>query len=123
MAVATSEEGSTVTAGIVWGWLRNKVSGARYGGLVCEYSGALSKKEAEKQLSRSLAELYSNGYCDEFLMEETRSAVVSFTPAKRYGTAVAALGFLTYVWPVIESGPGMAWSAGAVCGTETECCT
>ncbi|HUV08682.1 MAG TPA: pyruvoyl-dependent arginine decarboxylase [Spirochaetia bacterium] len=103
MAVANSECNSRATAGIMWGWLHSKVSGERYGGLVCEYSGTLETNDAEQQLHDSLEELYTNGYSEDFSLVEVRRVLESFVPTKRFGTAVVTLCFLNYIWPVLES--------------------
>jgi arginine decarboxylase len=103
MAVANANAGTRATAGIIWGWLFNKSTGERHGGLVCEYNGSLPEAEAQSQLEESLRELYTNGYSGDFEMEGTRLALLSFVPEKRFGTALVSLCFLNYLWPVLGS--------------------
>jgi len=101
MAVATANAGTRATAGITWGWLFDKSTGERHGGLVCEYNGSLPEADAESQLADSLQELYTNGYAEDFELEGTRLHMRSFVPEKRFGTAVVSLCFLNYLWPVL----------------------
>jgi arginine decarboxylase len=88
MAVANANAGTRATAGIIWGWLFDKSTGERHGGLVCEYNGSLPEAEAAGQLAESLQELYTNGYS---------------VPEKRFGTVLVSLCFLNYLWPVLGS--------------------
>src|SRR3990167_8165445 len=46
MATATSEKGKRATAGIIFGWLYDKKTNEKYGGLVCEYHGEETEAEA-----------------------------------------------------------------------------
>ncbi|MBN1534268.1 MAG: pyruvoyl-dependent arginine decarboxylase [Spirochaetes bacterium] len=100
MAVANADRGERATAGIVYGWLHEREGGGRYGGLVCEYNGVKSEREAREQLRDSLMELYENGYSERFRMGEVSMISESFVPAKRYGTALVALCFLNYLIPL-----------------------
>lgn len=103
MAVSTSRGGKRATAGIIWGWLHDRESGTKHGGLVCEYNGSLPRDRAEKQLRQSLHELYENGYSEEFRLEEPEFYVESFIPRKRYGTAVVSLCFLNHYIPLLRT--------------------
>src|SRR3989338_1651839 len=57
-AIANSPKVERATAGIVVGWLYNKKTNERYGGLVCEYNGSFNEEEAKQSLGMSLEELY-----------------------------------------------------------------
>ena len=103
MATANANAGTRATAGIIWGWLFDKSTGERHGGLVCEYNGSLPEAEAASQLEDSLQELYINGYCEDFELEGTRLHMRSFVPEKRFGTVLVSLCFLNYLWPVLGS--------------------
>ncbi len=100
MAVANSENGVRATAGIIYGWLYDRITGERYGGLVCEYNGDKEEADAESQLRASLRELYENGYSERFDMDDITLISESFIPEKKYGTAVVALCFLNYLIPL-----------------------
>jgi arginine decarboxylase len=103
MAVANANAGTRATAGIIWGWLFERSTGERHGGLVCEYNGSLPESEAQSQLEDSLQELYTNGYSEHFELEGTRLHLRSFVPEKRFGTVLVSLCFLNYLWPVLGS--------------------
>jgi arginine decarboxylase len=102
MAVAHSKKGVPATAGIIYGWLYDKMTGEKYGGLVCEHNGNYSEKEIEKLLRLSLNELYINGFDDKYYLKDTRLMIESFTPKKEYGTALVAVCFKNYVFPIMN---------------------
>ncbi len=102
MAAAHGESGTRVTAGIIFGWLYNRQSGEKYGGLVCEHNGAYPRQEIEDLLHSSLQELYINGFEEEFELKEFKIITESFVPHKKFGTALVALCFTNYIYPVIS---------------------
>ncbi len=102
MATSTAQQGKRATAGIIYGFLYNKMTGKKYGGLVCEYNGEYSEEEAQKELRASLEELYTNGYSEDFELRDIHVTTESFIPKKKYGTSIVALCFTNYVYPVIE---------------------
>ncbi|TFH38279.1 MAG: arginine decarboxylase [Bacteroidia bacterium] len=102
MAVANGMKGERVSAGIIYGWLVDRKSGQRYGGLVCEHNGNYPEEELDEKLNASLQELYVNGFEEDFLMQEIYTIKQSFVPRKTYGTALVALCFTNYFYPIIE---------------------
>lgn len=102
MSVCHAEKGERATAGIIYGWLNEKISGRRYGGLVCEHYGNYDEKELERRLKASLEELYWNGFSDSYLLDDIHILSESFIPRKNYGTALVALCFTSYYYPVIK---------------------
>ncbi|PIZ95895.1 MAG: arginine decarboxylase [Candidatus Magasanikbacteria bacterium CG_4_10_14_0_2_um_filter_37_12] len=102
MAVADGKKGERCTAGITWGWLYNKTTGEKYGGLVCEYHGSIPKDEAVAQLLSSLDELYV-AFTDTYDLKNIENVTESFVPEKAYGTALVALGFTSYLVPCLDS--------------------
>ena len=98
-AVANSEKGQRATAGIIFAWLFDKITGERYGGLVCEYNGHDEVQVAEELLRASLNELYTNGYDDKFDLKDHTLNTRTFIPTKKHGTALVAVCFLNYVYP------------------------
>lgn len=102
MAVANAKRNERATAGIIFGWLFHKQTKEKYGGLVCEYNGELSKQEAGEQLQASLQELYTNGYSDDYELKNITLISESFTPRKKFGTAIVALCFTSYLFPTID---------------------
>lgn len=100
MAAANADCGQRATAGIVFGWLFDRQTGEKYGGLVCEYHGDLSEEDATESLRLSLNELYTNGYSEKFLLKEDKVIMRSFVPQKKFGTALVSLCFTDYLYPV-----------------------
>ena len=101
MAVENVEKGYRGTAGIVFGWIYDKKTQEKYGGLVCEYHGPLTEVEAGKELRESLNELYINGFNDEFNLKDIQYVSQSIIPKKKFGTALVSLCFVNYVFPQI----------------------
>ena len=102
MAVADARKGENATAGIIYGWLYDKKSQEKYGGLVCEYNGHKTEAEATSQLRDSLQELYVNGFSDDYDLKDIRCITEHFIPKKEYGTALVSLCFVNYLYPVIN---------------------
>ncbi|MGC9331431.1 MAG: pyruvoyl-dependent arginine decarboxylase [Bacteroidales bacterium] len=101
MAVATGNRGERVSAGIIYGWMKNRITGKRYGGLVYEHNGTYDLNELHRLLHASLDELYYNGFDEEFELLEPTIVSESFVPEKRFGTALVAICFVNYLYPVI----------------------
>ncbi|MBW2973624.1 pyruvoyl-dependent arginine decarboxylase [Candidatus Woesearchaeota archaeon] len=101
MACANAKKGERATAAIIFGWLYSKTTGEKYGGLVCEYNGNKTEQEAIEELKASLAELYENGYSEEFDLREIETHSKSFVPEKNFGTALVSLCFVNYEHPVL----------------------
>jgi len=100
MATSSCKKGEHCTAGIIFGWLYNKQTGEKYGGLVCEYNGPLSLQVAESQLKESLMELYTNGFSEEYDLRDIHLISDSMVPDKEYGTVLVALCFVNYQVPL-----------------------
>ena len=100
MAVSSGETGKRLTAGIIYGGLYNKVTGKKYGGLVAEYSGHEPDEDAKRSLKSSLDELYENGFSEDYALKDIRMQTRSFIARKKFGTAIVALGFKDYIYPI-----------------------
>jgi len=103
MAVSTCSRNERATAGIIYGWLYDKQTNEKFGGLVCEYNCNDSEESVSKGLHASLDELYCNGFSDQFYLKDKEIIVRSIVPEKKYGTSLVAIGFTTYEVPVSES--------------------
>ncbi len=101
-AVSNAKSGERATVGIIYGWLHNKITKEKYGGLVCEYNGDLTKEDAEAELRLSLNELYTNGFSEEYDLLDIELMMESFIPKKKFGTALVSLCFTSYVIPILE---------------------
>ena len=101
MANSTATKGKRATAGIIFGWLYDKSTGKKLGGLVCEYNENGTEEEAEDNLRKSLQVLYENGYSDRYHLKDTKLITKSFVAKKKHATALVALCFVNYVFPVL----------------------
>ncbi|MFH1439584.1 MAG: pyruvoyl-dependent arginine decarboxylase [Candidatus Woesearchaeota archaeon] len=101
MAVSDAKKGERASVGIIFGWLHDKETGEKYGGLVCEYHGDLTEEEVGQQLNMSLQELYTNGFSEQYEIREIVLNTNSIVPEKKYGTALVALCFTNYVIPLV----------------------
>lgn len=102
MTCANAEKGQTATVGIIFGWLYDRTTGEKYGGLVCEYNGHDTEEFAVNNLRASLKELYTNGFDDKYELRDIKVISRSFVPEKKFGTALVALCFTNYVYPVVD---------------------
>ena len=102
MAVANGSKGERLTAGIIIGWLYNKKTGEKFGGLVSEFNGSFPEEVIKQQLKDSLQEIYENGFSDKYELKETKTIVKTFVSEKQYGTALVAICFSSYEYPVKE---------------------
>ncbi len=101
MSVCNANKGEHATAGIIYGWLYDKKSNQKYGGLVCEHYGNYGINELHARLEASLDELYYNGFSDQYQLRDIEKYTESFIPEKAHGTALVALCFVNYVFPII----------------------
>ncbi len=99
MAVAHANKGEMVSAGIIYGWLYDRETNEKYGGLVCEHNGNYTEDEITKLLKASINELYTNGFSERFDLRDINVISESITAEKQYGTALVALCFTSYVYP------------------------
>jgi arginine decarboxylase len=100
MACSNAKKGQTATAGIIFGWLFDKKTGEKYGGIVCEYSENGTEEEAKEKLKASLNELYRNGFSGDYELRDVNLITRSFVPEKNFGSALVALCFVNYLYPV-----------------------
>jgi arginine decarboxylase len=103
MAVSSGARGERVSAGIAYAWLTDKKSHKRYGGLVCEHNGNFTEGELERLLRSSINELYTNGFEERFSLGDLNIIKRSFVPLKTYGTALVALCFTSYFYPILRT--------------------
>jgi len=101
MACCNSKKGERATAGIIYGWLYDKITGEKAGGLVCEYSEHGTEEEAKKTLQASLNELYAEDIKKKYTLKDIELYARSFVPKKNFGTALVALCFVNHEVPVL----------------------
>jgi arginine decarboxylase len=106
MAVSNAKKGERATAGVIFGWIHNKETGEKIGGMVCEHNGNYTEEEIREKLNASLNEMFTE-YCkkyDSFNAFELRDITItieSIVPEKNYGTAMVVLCFVNYVYPIV----------------------
>lgn len=100
MAQADNKRGKRVTAGLIMGWLYDKKTEEKCGGLVAEYCENQEESFARDRLKKSLKELYENSYSEKYELKGEEPIVRSFIPKKKYGTAIVAICFTTYEYPI-----------------------
>jgi arginine decarboxylase len=103
MSVCHSTQGQLATAGIIYGWLYDRETGEKYGGLVCEHSGNYDERELKYRLDASLEELYTEGFSVDYEIDNIELLSQSFIPNKKHGTALVALCFTSYYYPIIPN--------------------
>lgn len=103
MAVANGEKGEEISAGIIVGWLYERQSNQRYGGLVCEHNGTYNEKELINRLNASLQELYSNEFSENYYLDHIMTFKKSIMVKKKYGTALTAICFINYFYPCVQN--------------------
>lgn len=102
MACADSEKGRRATAAMIFGWLYDKKTREKFGGIVVEYNGHKTEEDAIEELKASLNELYENGYSAEFDLKDIEVHSKSFVPEKKFGTALVALCFVDFEQPMLN---------------------
>ena len=100
MACANSVKGERATAGIIYGWLYDRRTGEKAGGLVCEYSDHGTEDHARETLRASLNELYAADIKEKYEIKDIELYVKSFVPKKKHGTALVALCFVNHEVPI-----------------------
>lgn len=101
MAVAHGTKKQLATAGIIYGWLYDKKTGKKFGGLVCEHNGNYDEKEVEKRLRASINELYVNGFSKQYNLKDITILKQSLKITKKNGTALVAICFVNHEVPLI----------------------
>ena len=102
MSCAHSLSGEQATAGIIYGWLYDKETNKKYGGLVCEHNGNYDIVELESRLRSSIEELYFNGFDEKYELADFNMITNTMTPTKKYGCALVSICFTSYEYPIIE---------------------
>jgi len=102
MAAGHCRKGEWITAGMAMAWLYERDSDVKFGGLVCELSGNYPVEEIEEKLNESMQEIYQHGY-EIYDLGDLQLITETFVPHKQYGTALVALCFTSYLFPVLQA--------------------
>lgn len=103
LAAGHCRKGERITAGMALAWLYDQDSGVKFGGLVCELSGNYPVEEMEGKLNESMQEVYRHGY-EAYRLGDLQVITETFVPHKQYGTALVALCFNSYIYPLLDKG-------------------
>ncbi|MGL4364016.1 MAG: pyruvoyl-dependent arginine decarboxylase [Bacteroidales bacterium] len=103
MSTCTVGKGERGTAGIIYGWLYNRKTNEKYGGLVCENYGDFSPEALKEHLMLSIHELYENGFEEEYSLKDIKYLNETIVPTKKHGTALVSLCFTSYLHPIIQA--------------------
>ncbi len=93
-------KGELGSAGIILGWLYDRDTKEKYGGLVCERNGNLTEDDVKTSLIKSLNILYEK-YRQDYDLHVDRIIVRSIKPEKKYGTALVSIGFIQYEMEIL----------------------
>ena len=102
MAISNGNKGERLSAGIIYGWLYDRESGDKYGGLVCEHNGHDTIEGLKHKLESSISEIYYNGFETRYSLNNIEIITESFVPEKEYGTSIVALCFTNYIIPKLN---------------------
>lgn len=101
MAVAHWENWQRVSAGIIFWRLYDKKTWKKFGWLVCEHNWSYPLVELKNLLRASINELYINWFDKKYDLKQIRLITETFVPTKKHGTALVALCFTNYIFPII----------------------
>jgi len=99
-AVSNSTTGRRATAGLIYGWVYHKKK--KIGGLVAEYNEHGTEEVAKKTLRTSIDEMFFIRYGKnrDYQLCDVKIVMNSIVPKKKYGTAIAAIVFVSYLYPL-----------------------
>lgn len=100
MAVAETDSGKPVAAGIAYAWLFDRKTGEKYGGLVCEQAGEYTENQLVSLLNSSILEIYHNGFSEQYRLEKPQLVSRFFKPTKKFASAIVAICFVNSVWEI-----------------------
>ena len=103
VSCGTVGKGERLSGGIIYGWLYDKETGERFGGLVCERQEDMTQKQLRTELIASMGELYDNGFSEKYHLKDMNFIEQTVTPKKKYGTAMAAICFTNFYVPILNT--------------------
>jgi len=103
MANINGVQGDHLCAGVLTAHVRDKDSGESIGGFACEYEGHAKPERAKKILLTSMQGLIDRRFPKgnmELFNEDY--IIADMVVEKKFGTAIAFLGFVSYLFPVVD---------------------
>lgn len=102
IAQMNGKKGERVCAGVGRVHVRRKYDGALMGGYVAEYMGNDTQQHAKGYLHNSLLAVVSRRYnLDKYGMYDEKLVIQEHLIQHKYGTAIALIGFLSYIYPIL----------------------
>jgi len=104
MSVSNGTAGERITAGLITGWIFDKKTNEKIGGLVAEYKGHDTEDNVKKILKESINEMFQSrcGKKKDYELRAMETIIRSFMPKKKYGTVIVAICFTSYEYPEID---------------------
>lgn len=99
MANINGVHGDHLCAGVITAHVRRKSDGEHIGGFACEYEGHATKDKAKTILETSMHGLVERRYGDTVEVFDKDFIISELVVDKKYGTVIAAIGFLSYIYP------------------------
>ncbi|MCB0725676.1 MAG: pyruvoyl-dependent arginine decarboxylase [Ignavibacteriae bacterium] len=100
MAQINGKQGDQLTAGVGRIQVRRKSDGLHIGGFAAEYEGHAPEEQAKQILTTSLNGIFDRRYStDEYEAFDMQFNLVSKIVQKKWATAIACIGFVTYIYP------------------------
>jgi len=101
MASINGHQGDRLCAGVGRIQVRTKKDKVHIGGFAAEYEGHATADVAEEVLHDSLMGIFNRRYNpDEYEPFGEKFTVIEFRVEKKYGTTLAAICFVTYIYPM-----------------------
>jgi arginine decarboxylase len=103
-AEMSGSTGEVLTAGLITWRIKALTDESVVGGFVAEYAGHALEETARNNLQDAMEGMNERrGYArDYFEIFDVNLMVKSFTPKKKYGTVIVALGFFSWIYPRLE---------------------
>lgn len=103
MSTTSGKKNELISTGIIYGWLYDKITGEKFGGLVCENGGKYSEVELNSLLRASLNELYINGFDTKYDLREDSIElnIESMIGNKTHNCVGVSLTFVSYEIPFL----------------------
>ncbi len=104
MADMSGNQGELITAGLITWKVWDKKLKKYIGGFVAEYHGHAIEETARQNLLAAQKGMNERrGYSKaNYEIRDTKIIIKSLVPKKEYGTVIVAIGFLNYIYPVVE---------------------
>jgi arginine decarboxylase len=102
MAVAHWEKWQKISAWITFWRLYEKKTWKKFWWLVCEHNWNYSLAQIKNLLRASLNELYINWFKKKYDLKWIKVITENFVVNKKHGTALVAICFTNYVFPIIK---------------------